>query len=128
MGSLSVQSGLCLGGLCPGAVSVHGGLCLGGGLCPGGSLRGLCPRGVSVRGLSGGVSVHGGLCPVGSLSKGGRVCLGVSLTETPFPPVNRMTDMCKKHYLTATLLQVVIMKITIMFCGDFPQSLKREAK
>ena len=70
----SVYGGcLCLWGLCPGGSLSKGGLCPGrsllGGPCPGGSVGGLCPKGVSV---------HVALCL--GVSAWGRE---VSVRETP---------------------------------------------
>ena len=68
----SLSRGLCLGGLCPGGVSVQECLCSGGGIY-----------------LSRGVLCPGGLCPGReSLSREGGLCQGVSVqgvsvTETP---------------------------------------------
>ena len=69
---ISVQVGLCLGGLFPAGISVQvGGVSVRG--------RGLCPGGF----LSGGISVQGGLCPEGFLYRGRGVsvwrglCIGV---------------------------------------------------
>ena len=69
---------------------------------------------------SGGGLCSGGLCPGGGVSEGnfipgeGGLCLwGVSVQEgSPWqrlpPPVNRITDRCKKHYFAATSLRAVI--------------------
>ena len=77
-----------MGGLCLG-VSVWGSLF--GGLF-GGSLFGGSLSGGS---LSREDLCLEGLCPEGGLCLGVSVQGGVSLTETLFPPVNRMTHRCK---------------------------------
>ena len=83
-GSLS-RGGHCLGVIVRGGVSAQGVSVLGS-LSGEGSLS----RGVSVQGGF----CPGGLCPGGSLSRGVSV-RGVSLTETPSPSVNRITNTCK---------------------------------
>ena len=100
-------------------------------LCAGGVSA---PRGVSVpRGVSapGGVSALGvsiprvgGWCllPRGSAPWGGGIP-ACTEADTPIPPVNRMTDACKKHNLAPTSLWAVTRMHssgmgTALFCGS----------
>ena len=86
------------------AVAVPWGRCLPRGVSgEGASAREVfCPGRVSVQGVSAsqGVSAQGDVGLPGTSAQGG-VCLS-------HPPMDRMTDTCKKHYLAATTLRTVI--------------------
>ena len=84
LGCVPPASHRTMGGLCPEGSLSKGSLCSRG-LC----LEGLCPGGISPRGVSvQGMSVQGGL-------------------PDRDPPVSKITDRCKKHYLAATSLRAV---------------------
>ena len=60
-----------------------------------------------------GVSVHGGVCPGWGVCLGGCLPRGRVSAQTP-PPVNRITDRCKKHYLSASA--VVDGNESVIYC------------